>query len=193
MTETSNILHHATTQSLVLMDEVGRGTSTFDGLALAHAIVEQLLQSNGAYTLFATHYWELTELELKIPGATNYCVAVHETEIGISFLHKIVKGSTDKSYGIHVGKLAGLPISVLKRASEILLQLEKKRKHPQAKPLLTPLPDSQMTFLVAIPTQEKEVNLSLIKELQNLDPNHLSPIEALQKLLEWKEKCPRLT
>lgn len=126
MTETANILNNATSRSLVILDEIGRGTSTYDGISIAWSVAEYLLTTEGrqAKTLFATHYWELTKLEERLPGAVNYNVAVHEAEDIIVFLRKIVRGSTDKSYGIHVGRLAGLPIQVIARAKEILLHLE---------------------------------------------------------------------
>ncbi len=126
MTETANILNNATSRSLVILDEIGRGTSTYDGISIAWAVAEYLLTAEGktAKTLFATHYWELTKLEEKIPGAVNYHVAVHEAEDTIIFLRKIIKGSTDKSYGIHVGRLAGLPAPVISRAKELLIHLE---------------------------------------------------------------------
>jgi DNA mismatch repair protein MutS len=125
MTETANILNNATSRSLVILDEIGRGTSTYDGISIAWAVAEFLLTTEGkmAKTLFATHYWELTKLE-KVHGAVNYNVAVHESEDSIVFLRKIVPGGTDKSYGIHVGRLAGLPSSVIVRAKEILVHLE---------------------------------------------------------------------
>ncbi len=123
MTEAANILHNATSKSLIILDEVGRGTSTYDGIAIAWAICEHLKGK----TLFATHYWELTEL----PGAVNYHVSVHEGEDGIIFLRKIVKGSTDKSFGIHVAKLAGLPHEVIVRAKERLKTLEIKQVQPK--------------------------------------------------------------
>lgn len=134
MTETSNILHNTTDRSLVILDEIGRGTSTYDGISIAWAVAEYLLTQEGkiAKTLFATHYWELTKLEDKIPGAVNYNVAVHETEDDIVFLRKIVKGGTDKSYGIHVGRLAGLPLPVIKRAKEILVHLEENANRKSA-------------------------------------------------------------
>lgn len=133
MVETAFILHHATSNSLVILDEIGRGTSTYDGISLAWAIAEHLLTTPDRIpkTLFATHYWELTKLEEKVPGAVNYNVAVHESGEQILFLRKIVKGSTDKSYGIHVAKLAGLPSSVLLRAEEILLHLEENAHQKQ--------------------------------------------------------------
>jgi len=126
MSETANILNNATSRSLVILDEIGRGTSTYDGISIAWSVAEHLLitENRMAKTLFATHYWELTKLEEKIPGAVNYHVAVQESGEGIVFLHKIVPGSTDKSYGIHVAKLAGLPQSVLQRAQELLIHLE---------------------------------------------------------------------
>jgi DNA mismatch repair protein MutS len=126
MTETANILNNATGRSLVILDEIGRGTSTYDGISIAWSVAEYLLTTEGsqAKTLFATHYWELTKLEERVPGAVNYHVAVHEAEDVIVFLRKIVRGSTDKSYGIHVGRLAGLPLQVILRAKEILAHLE---------------------------------------------------------------------
>lgn len=126
MTETANILHHATARSLVILDEIGRGTSTYDGISLAWSIAEYLLTApdKGAKTLFATHYFELTKLEERVPGAVNYNVAVLEKGEELHFLRKIVRGGADKSYGIHVGRIAGLPSEVLLRAEEILLHLE---------------------------------------------------------------------
>lgn len=148
MTETANILHNATSRSLIILDEIGRGTSTYDGISIAWAVAEYLLCTEGktAKTLFATHYFELTKLEAIVPGAVNYNVAVHESNDHIVFLRKIVKGDTDKSYGIHVARLAGLPGTVIGRAKEILAHLEengsrvnafepskpKKRLKPQA-------------------------------------------------------------
>jgi len=159
MTETANILNNATSRSLVLLDEIGRGTSTYDGISIAWSVAEHLLTTEGkmAKTLFATHYWELTKLEDKIPGAVNYTVAVHESEDNVVFLRKIIKGGTDKSYGIHVGRLAGLPPSVVSRAKEILVHLEENsnRKNafepPKAKKKATPKAkvisnDMQLTF-----------------------------------------------
>ncbi|MEM1282418.1 MAG: DNA mismatch repair protein MutS [Chlamydiota bacterium] len=126
MTETANILNNVTDRSLVILDEIGRGTSTYDGISIAWSVAEHLLTVEGklAKTLFATHYWELTKLEEKVPGAVNYNVAVHESEDSIIFLRKIVRGGTDKSYGIHVARLAGLPNQVISRAKDILEHLE---------------------------------------------------------------------
>lgn len=129
MTETANILHNATSRSLVVLDEIGRGTSTYDGVSIAWSVAEYLLKAVGkqAKTLFATHYFELTQLEGRVPGAVNYNVAVREWEEQILFLHKIVRGAADRSYGIHVGKLAGLPKAVIDRAQQVLERLEKRR------------------------------------------------------------------
>jgi DNA mismatch repair protein MutS len=159
MTETANILNNATNRSLVILDEIGRGTSTYDGISIAWSVAEYLLTVEGrqAKTLFATHYWELTKLEERVPGAVNYNVAVHEAEDHIVFLRKIIRGSTDKSYGIHVGRLAGLPLQVISRAKEILVHLEenanqksvfepskpKKIANPKAKSQIN---QGQMTF-----------------------------------------------
>ncbi len=134
MAETANILHNATDRSLVILDEIGRGTSTYDGISIAWAVAEYLLteECKRAKTLFATHYFELTKLEGKVPGAINYNVCVQEVESEIHFLRKIVRGSADKSYGIHVAKLAGLPLVALQRASEILDHLEENRSRQTA-------------------------------------------------------------
>lgn len=183
MTETANILNNATPRSLVILDEIGRGTSTYDGISIAWAVAEYLLTqpTRRAKTLFATHYWELTAMQGKIKGAMNYNVAVCETEKGIAFLRKIVKGGTDKSYGIHVAKLAGLPSAVLLRAQEMLSQLEKTggktgtSSPPRAK-------EQQLSFLLPQPTSPLETALA------KLDPNHLSPLEALKMIIEWKSK-----
>jgi DNA mismatch repair protein MutS len=158
MTETANILNNATSRSLVILDEIGRGTSTYDGISIAWAVAEHLLLTEGkmAKTLFATHYWELTKLEGKIPGAVNYNIAVHEHADHIVFLRKIVRGGTDKSYGIHVGRLAGLPGMVIARAKEILVHLEEnanrksafepaKPKRPVVRPKI-PSSEIQLTF-----------------------------------------------
>lgn len=181
MTETANILNNATSQSLVILDEIGRGTSTYDGISIAWAVAEYLLTEpkQQAKTLFATHYWELTELEMLIPGAVNYHVAVHEGDQGIIFLRKIVRGSTDKSYGIHVAKLAGLPDSALKRAQEMLKKLEKKeiRQPPRKEPK-----EVQLSLFSLEPKNP------LLEALKTLDPHQLTPMQALQKLVEWKEQ-----
>lgn len=172
MTETANILNHATSRSLVILDEIGRGTSTYDGISIAWAVAEYLLTEpqKRAKTLFATHYWELTQMESQVPGAVNYNVAVHESEKGIVFLRKIVKGGTDKSYGIHVARLAGLPHSVLKRAQEMLAALEKKAPRGPVKESL------QLDLFQS----------DLARHLKEINPDQLTPLQALQKLIELK-------
>ncbi len=135
MTETAHILHNATSKSLVILDEIGRGTSTYDGIAIAWAVADYLLSSKKTKTLFATHYSELTQLANERLGAVNFNIAVHESDKGITFLHKIVPGGTDKSYGIHVAKLAGLPFIVIKQAEAMLVKLHPpvKQKIPSPK------------------------------------------------------------
>lgn len=168
MTETANILNHATSRSLVLLDEIGRGTSTYDGISIAWAVAEYLLTTNKkqAKTLFATHYWELTKLENEFAHAANFQTAVQEVPSGIVFLRKIIRGGTDKSYGIHVAKLAGLPNKAIKRAEEMLKELEKK-------------PESQLSLFISTP-QEHPV----LAELRNIDLLNLTPIQAHHKLCE---------
>jgi DNA mismatch repair protein MutS len=179
MSETANILHHATERSLIILDEIGRGTSTYDGISIAWAVAEYLLthKEKAAKTLFATHYYELTALETKLAGAVNYNVAIHESSQGITFLRKIVKGSADKSYGIHVARLAGLPLPVIKRAQEMLLSLEKK-----AAPTASKKNQEQLDIFSAPSPPQK-----IVDELRGLNLDQLTPLQALQKLIEWKE------
>lgn len=179
MVETANILHHATPRSLLILDEIGRGTSTYDGVSIAWAVVEYLHNHPRlrAKTLFATHYHELTQLADLLPGVRNYNVAVSEADGKVVFLHKIVPGGADRSYGIHVGHLAGLPGPVVQRAGEILHQLEASsgkavRINPNAPRQLALFPETN----------------PLIDELKALDVNALSPIEALNKLYEWQKR-----
>ncbi len=179
MTEAANILNHATNRSLLVLDEIGRGTSTYDGLSIAWAVVEYIhnhprLRSR---TLFATHYHELTQLSELLPGIRNYNVAVSESEGHVVFLHKIVPGGTDRSYGIHVAQLAGMPNPVIQRASEILVQLE--ASSGKAIKINPNLPQQLMLFPETNP---------LLDELKDLDVNALSPIEALNRLYEWQRK-----
>lgn len=187
MAETANILNNASSRSLVILDEIGRGTSTYDGISIAWAVAEYLLTTSNkhAKTLFATHYWELTEMEKTIRGAVNLQVAVSETDHGIVFLHKILKGGTDKSYGIHVAKLAGLPAKTIKRAEEMLLSLEKNNKKNLSKTESIKPPSDQQMFL--LPTVSKE-NSFFEEEIKNLKIEELTPLEALQKLFDLKKR-----
>jgi DNA mismatch repair protein MutS len=178
MSETANILNNATSRSLVLLDEIGRGTSTYDGISIAWAVAEFLLTTGRrqAKTLFATHYWELTRLEVEYPHAINYQTAVQEIASGIVFLRKIIKGGTDKSYGIHVAKLAGVPSKAIRRAEEMLVQLETKSRAKKAPR------DEQLSLFSPTPPLEPR----WIDELRDLDLNQLTPFQALQKLTEWQ-------
>jgi DNA mismatch repair protein MutS len=179
MVETANILHHATNRSLLILDEIGRGTSTYDGVAIAWAVVEYIHNhpSLRSKTLFATHYHELTQLADLLPGVRNYNVAVSETGGQVVFLHMIIPGGADRSYGIHVGQLAGLPLPVVQRAEQIMLQLEKSSG--KAVKINPDIPHQMALFPDTNP---------LLDDLKSLDINTLSPIEALNKLYEWKKK-----
>jgi DNA mismatch repair protein MutS len=181
MTETARILNTATQRSLVVLDEIGRGTSTYDGISLAWAIVEHLHDATQCRTFFATHYHELTDLAGTMPGVRNLSVAVKEWEEHIIFLHKIVPGAADKSYGIHVARLAGIPRSVNERAKQILSQLEQEHLDPEGKSKLAIQPktkrrgDLQLTLFAP---EEHPV----VDKLRQLDLNHLTPLAALQLL-----------
>lgn len=179
MVETANILHHATPRSLLILDEIGRGTSTYDGVSIAWAVVEYIHNHPRLHskTLFATHYHELTQLADLLPGVRNYNVAVSEADGQVVFLHKIVPGGADRSYGIHVGQLAGLPYPVVQRAGEILRQLEASSGKAVR---INPLAGHQLALF-------PETN-PLLEELKGIDANDLSPIEALNKLYEWQRK-----
>ncbi len=178
MTETANILNNATSRSLVLLDEIGRGTSTYDGISIAWAVAEYLLTTpkKQAKTLFATHYWELTRLETEFPHAANFQIAVQEIPSDIVFLRKILRGGTDRSYGIHVAKLAGLPYKAISRAEAMLHQLE--TKSPTKKPKL----DEQL------PLFAPQAEHPLLAELRALDLNNLTPLQAHQKLYDFHKQ-----
>jgi len=176
MTETANILNHASRSSLVILDEVGRGTSTYDGLSIAQAVVEYLHDSPklGCRTLFATHYHELTALAERLPRVTNQRVEVLENGETVRFLHKVVPGGADRSYGIHVAALAGLPSGVIARARQVLGELERQRP-------LEP-PELQLGLPIELAPDP------LRKELEDIEPDSLSPLEALQKLYELRSR-----
>ena len=198
MNEVANILRNATSNSLLILDEIGRGTSTFDGLSIAWAVVEHISNTRliGAKTLFATHYHELTELEGKLSGVNNYCIAVKEKGDDIVFLRKIIKGGADKSYGIQVAKLAGLPDSVIERAKEIVnelvnnditdivrnLSVDTNTKKHTKKVHLDEVDLTQMSLFDTISDDD------IIDELRNVDIGNLTPLEALNKLYELQNK-----
>ncbi len=179
MVETANILNHATQRSLLILDEIGRGTSTYDGVSIAWAVIEYLHNhpDKRAKTLFATHYHELTELPDLLPGIRNYRVAVSESAGKVVFLYKITAGGADKSYGIHVAQIAGMPPTVTVRAEEILQKLEKTSG--KAVSLDLERPQQMALFPKTNP---------LLKELSELDINELSPLEALNILFNWKKQ-----
>ncbi|HEX9989579.1 MAG TPA: DNA mismatch repair protein MutS [Chloroflexia bacterium] len=188
MEETAYILNHASMRSLIILDEIGRGTSTYDGLAIARAVVEYIHNSPrlGAKTLFATHYHELTELEKLFPRARNYNVAVAEDGEKVVFLHKIVPGGADRSYGIHVAQLAGLPKAILRRAEDILQDLEKGgTKETRRKAMQQPTDDGRQMQLSFGPA----VSDPLREQLRQLRPEEMSPLEALGVLYELHKKA----
>ncbi|OLC02855.1 MAG: DNA mismatch repair protein MutS [Gemmatimonadetes bacterium 13_1_40CM_69_22] len=180
MSETSAILHGATARSLVLLDEIGRGTSTYDGVAIAWAVTEHLHNVIGCKTIFATHYHELTQLTEELAHARNFNVAVREAGDEVVFLHRLEPGGADRSYGIHVGRLAGLPSAVVERAWRVLKLLE--AGHHVAHQSPPPAPDAQQLGLFAPGTHP------LLAELDRLDVNALSPLEALNRLATWKKR-----
>lgn len=185
MTETARILNTATNQSLVILDEIGRGTSTYDGVSLAWAIVEFLHDHIGCRTLFATHYHELTELEGTLPGLRNYNVDVKEWQDTIVFLHKIVAGAADRSYGIHVATLAGVPESVNRRASQILEQLQSQQEGEVI--IRSEKSDQNSNGEIQL-TLFGPTSHPLIEKIQRLDTNQVTPMDALSMLHEWKSE-----
>jgi DNA mismatch repair protein MutS len=173
MSETAAILHNATRRSLVLLDEIGRGTSTYDGVAIAWAVAEHLHEHTGCKTIFATHYHELTQLEDRFPRVVNANVAVHESGDEVVFLHRLRPGGADRSYGIHVARLAGLPATVIGRAREVLATLE--AGHLVAGP--APVPADQLALFPA-------TEGPLTAALKAIDVDGLTPREALARLAE---------
>ena len=196
MTEVANILRNATSKSLLILDEIGRGTSTFDGLSIAWAVIEHISNSKllGAKTLFATHYHELTELEGKIDNVNNYCIAVKENGDDIIFLRKIVKGGADKSYGIQVAKLAWVPESVTDRAKEIveeLVQTDITSRIKDIAVLGAPKPKAKKyddVDLAQMSLFDTVKDDDVLKELKELDLGNLTPIEALNTLYQLQNK-----
>ncbi|MCG8652431.1 MAG: DNA mismatch repair protein MutS [Pirellulales bacterium] len=187
MVETARILNTATSRSLVILDEIGRGTSTYDGLSLAWAITEHLHEQIGCRTLFATHYHELTQLEESLPRVSNMNVAVKEWNDEVVFLHRIVKGGADKSYGIHVARLAGIPAEVNERAKDVLSQLEADHRDALDRPTIQPPGPSSGNSSYQL-TLFGFADHPLLEEVQQLDVNAMTPIDALQFLQQAKEK-----
>ncbi|NUO08671.1 MAG: DNA mismatch repair protein MutS [Candidatus Brocadia sp.] len=188
MNETANILNNATERSLIILDEVGRGTSTFDGVSIAWAITEYIYQHIRARTLFATHYHELTELALLFPGIKNFNIAVREWGDEIIFLRKIVEGGTDKSYGIHVARLAGIPKEIIQRARIILNNLEAATLDVNGKPKFAPIKamqDKKEPKQLKLFASKEDV---VIGDIKKLDISTMSPLDALNKLDELKKR-----
>jgi DNA mismatch repair protein MutS len=184
MSETSAILHNATPRSLVLLDEIGRGTSTYDGVAIAWAVTEHLHDRVGCKTMFATHYHELMQLPERLQHARNYNVAVRETGDTVVFLHRLEPGGTDRSYGIHVGQLAGLPAQVVARAREILGTLEGEHRVVPGPPPSASRDPGQLA-LFGDPQRPDP----MVEELKLLDVNTLTPLEALNRLADFKRRA----
>lgn len=194
MQEAAYILNNASERSLIILDEIGRGTSTYDGVSIAWAMMEYIHDTIGARTLFATHYHELIDLAEKLPKAENLSVAVRENEQeGVVFLYKIINGATDKSYGIEVAKLAGLNAEIVGRARGVLGQLESKhikrmKGNPDQLGLFLEEKKDERIERVGLEVAEKPAESPLLIELKNLDINKMTPLEAMQKLSEMKEK-----
>lgn len=185
MVETANILKNATKNSLIILDEIGRGTSTFDGISIAWAVAEHILNNIGAKTLFATHYFELTEIGEKGKGAQNYTVSVEEWSNEVIFLRKVIKGTADKSYGIYVGKMAGLPESVIKRANEVLSDLENHENIALIQEKEQPKQKQRFVQPILVFDDSHPV----VDELKSMDIDNITPIQAMQILSDLKKKA----
>ncbi|MBA3769438.1 MAG: DNA mismatch repair protein MutS, partial [Blastocatellia bacterium] len=190
MTETAAILHNSTPRSLILLDEIGRGTSTFDGLSIAWAVAEYLHNSemHAAKTLFATHYHELTELAEHLPGAKNYQVTAGERDGEVVFFHKLQPGKASKSYGIAVGRLAGLPSTVIERAKDVLAKLEQYELAVFKADNRTGLAKAATANAVAQVSLFALANEATIESIRSIDLETISPTEAKVKLAELKKK-----
>ena len=200
MNEVANILKNATKRSLLILDEIGRGTSTFDGLAIAWAVIEHVANRKiiGAKTLFATHYHELTELEGKLGGVCNYCIAVKEQGDSIVFLRKIVRGGADKSYGIQVARLAGVPEEVLKRAQELVEQLTQNDLAERTREIFRDavVPNADESWVPrhkdAAPNQismfGNAAYAEIAEKIRELDLASVTPIDALNLLYKLQDE-----
>lgn len=194
MTEVANILRNATSRSLLILDEIGRGTSTFDGLSIAWAVIEHISNTKlcGAKTLFATHYHELTELEGKIAGVNNYCIAVKEKGDDIVFLRKIVKGGADKSYGIQVAKLAGVPDSVIARAKELVEELSDADITAAVKDLTSQKKKQKIVYdqvdMAQMSLFDTVQDNDIVEEIRGLDMSNITPMEAMNILYNLQNK-----
>jgi DNA mismatch repair protein MutS len=194
MTETARILNTATPRSLVILDEIGRGTSTYDGISLAWAVVEHINSAVECRTFFATHYHELTDLQQSLEGVFNLNVAVREWQDEVVFLHKIVDGAADKSYGIHVARLAGVPKKVVERAKDILAQLEAEHHDPDGRAKIASVKPAETEagrphyFQLSL---FGPADHPLLDEIRELEVNDLTPMEALQRIHRWREELEK--
>ncbi|MBQ4347215.1 MAG: DNA mismatch repair protein MutS, partial [Firmicutes bacterium] len=193
MLEVANILHNATAKSLLILDEIGRGTSTFDGLAIAWSVLEYITDKKllGAKALFATHYHELTELEGRLSGVKNYCITVCEDGEDIIFLRKIVRGGADNSYGVQVARLAGLPQKVIKRAGVILKQLNDADIAKKTKKLAKQAEELSQENAKQMDMFTLKENV-ILDEISKIDVMALTPIEAIQTLFDLQKKAKGL-
>ncbi len=192
MTETARILNTATGRSLVILDEIGRGTSTYDGISLAWSVVEYLHEHVGCRTLFATHYHELTDLEKSLAGVSNLNVAVREWQDEVIFLHKIVDGAADKSYGIHVARLAGVPREVIERSKEILAQLEEEHLDAEGRAKIARRPVEVKKGHLQL-TLFAPADHPLLDDIRRLELDNLTPLGALQLLQQWQDRLANET
>jgi DNA mismatch repair protein MutS len=192
MTETARILNTATARSLVILDEIGRGTSTYDGISLAWSVVEHLHDQVGCRTLFATHYHELTDLQKSMQGVANLNVAVREWQDEVIFLHKIVEGAADKSYGIHVARLAGVPRTVIERSKDILAQLEEDHLDAEGRAKIAKH---------GIEPKRTHIQLTLfgaddhplLDEIRHVDLNNVTPLQSFEMLQRWQQTLTQKT
>lgn len=179
MIETATILHHATPRSLVILDEIGRGTATYDGLAIAWAVTEALYHRNQSRTLFATHYHELTKLTETLPAVKCLTMRIEEYEGKVIFLHQVILGNADRSYGVHVAALAGLPTSVVERADQLLKTFEQQSQKP----------DRQLNIPLSAPVSKVSVQESKVEqEIKKIDVDQLTPKQALDFLYQLKSQ-----
>ena len=189
MVETAAILNRADERSFVILDEIGRGTATFDGLSIAWAVVEQLAEVNRCRTIFATHYHELTALNNRLKGLSLHCMKIKEFNGEVVFMHEVVPGAADRSYGIHVAKLAGLPELTVKRAEQVLKLLEEEKQSKAVTAVEDDLP-----LFEALKTQEEEKKENpAVAAIRGLDVDSLSPREALDWLYRLKAEAERPT
>jgi DNA mismatch repair protein MutS len=191
MVETAAILNQAGERALVILDEIGRGTATFDGLSIAWATIEHLHEANRCRALFATHFHEMTALAAKLPRLHNATMRVKEWQGDVVFLHEVVAGAADRSYGIAVAKLAGLPASVIERAKVVLAQIEAEDRVSPARKLIDDLPLFAAARPAAPPAPQESALAALVEALAALNPDEMSPRDALEALYALKARLAK--